>query len=250
MKIRFDHSYSTDQNFKFRMKLGKAGFYLPDYEVEHPGKRFCRFIPFLQKSIAGYQYLEFIHTGKGGNFKNLPGMSVGALSSLKKFNTLLTKQGLKTEFVHKNYNWKENSKDTLPGWNFVTFKRKMNVYTWMTEYEPLKNGKSRKRIQVRHPNGAHKIMAFDFTLSTEDIKFYSLIFGRPKNETFTMECGNRIHYNIGKKSRINHIILATKDLNKFVKKFPWDKLTSWQNQPGAVIENPNKKMWDIVLIQG
>lgn len=250
MKTRFDHSYTTDQNFKFRTKLGKAGFKLFGHEVEHPGKHFCRFIPFPQTSIAGYQYLEFVHTGKGGNFENLPGISFGALSSLKKIDTQLKRQGLKTEFIHKNYNWKENNTDTLPGWNFVTFKRKMKVYTWMTEYELRKDGKTRRRKIVRHANGVHKIVAVDFTLTKEDLKFYSLLLGRPKNGTFTMECGTKIFCKIGKKSSIDRIVLATKDLNNFVKKYPWDKLTSWQNQAGAIIKNPNPKMWDVVVIQG
>lgn len=250
MKTRFDHSFAADQNFKFRNKLGKAGFHLSDHEVEHPGKHFCRFIPFLQKSIAGYQYLEFIHTGKGGNFENLPGISFGALSSLKKFDMQLKRSGLKSEFVHKNYNWKENSTDTLPGWNFVTFKRKMTVYTWMTEYEPLDNGKPGKRKQVRHTNGAHKIVAFDFTMTKEDLKFYAMILGKPKNESFTLECGTKIHFKIGKKTKIDRIVIATKDLNNFIKKYPWDDITSWQNQPAAAIKNPNPKMWDLLLIKG
>lgn len=64
MKLRFDHTYSADQNFKYRKKLGQAGFFLDDRKIEHPGKNFCQFImmPLVNNKR---QYLEFIHVGKG-----------------------------------------------------------------------------------------------------------------------------------------------------------------------------------------
>ena len=60
MNFRFDHIYSADKNFKFRKKLGQAGFYLDERVVEHPGKSFCRLI-MLPLVNNKKQYLEFIH---------------------------------------------------------------------------------------------------------------------------------------------------------------------------------------------
>ncbi len=209
MKLRFDHSYCLDKNHTFRSKLGKAGFFLKDRMVEHPGKMFCRFIAFPQTSIAGYQYLEFVHIGKGGSKETNPGFSLGALGSLEKFNSKLEKHGLKTTFTHKNYAWKENSVDLLPGWNFVEFKSKSNIYTWLTEYELIK-GRPRRLKAKPHPNGAYKIVGFDFTLSPHDFKFFSQVLGSPKEQIFTLAGGVKIHFPQEKSRKIEGVSAAPK----------------------------------------
>lgn len=249
MKLRFDHSYGTDQNFRFRQKLHKAGFSINDYEVEHPGKAFCRFIYLPRTKKTGFQYLEFVHFGKGGTISGIPGLSLGALQPLEPFSKKLKAKGVETKFVHKNYDWKKNDKDRLPGWNFVSFpKHKSRVYTWLTEYEKIP-GKKKRRKKVKHPNQVYKIVEIETVLNKADQAFFQKLFGRPRNGRFLLSCGTPLAFEAGKTSRIRNIVLATKDLNTLVRKFCWDELTTYQGRPAALLKNPNRKMWDVIIVQ-
>jgi hypothetical protein len=59
--LNFDHSYTVDQNHKFRTKLSKAGFFINRYKTEHPGGLICKFIPIAKPKSSNPIYLEFIH---------------------------------------------------------------------------------------------------------------------------------------------------------------------------------------------
>ena len=91
MKFKFDHCYTTDPGFKFRTKLGKAGFYIGQYQVEHPNKMFCKFIFFRGKTHKQEYYLEFVnnrgpkklHTGFSLSSKNKLKNSLSSLKSLQ-----------------------------------------------------------------------------------------------------------------------------------------------------------------------
>lgn len=248
MKIHFDHSYSADNNYCFFKKLGKSGFKLSQQMVEHPGKHFCRFITFNLAPSPGFRYLEFVHVKRGGDAVHYPGISFGSLSPLKPFHTKLKKVGIDSEFKHKNYDWKENNTDNLPGWNFITFKRRSKIFTWLTEYESA-DGKPRPVFKNKHPNKVHKIVALEIVFNKEEFNFYTKILGKPKNQVFALEGGTEIHYSLGKSTHLNRIIVATTNLSRFVKTYPWDHLTTWNNQPGVMIKNPNPKMWDLTIIE-
>jgi hypothetical protein len=251
MKTRFDHSYTPDKNFKFRTKLGKAGFYLGDRMVEHPGKAFCKFIFFPATKKSGKQYIEFIHVGKGGAGHARAGMSLGSLNPLEAFAQKLNTKNLKALFQHKNYEWKKNSKDSLPGWNFVFFpKHKSKIFTWLTEYEYSEKRKSLKGKDATHPNQVYKILALELDLNTVDLNLYTHLCGKPKKNEFLLNCGTPLKFTKAKNTRFRRIILATKDLKKLVKKFDWDELTNYEGSPGVLIKNPNPKLWDIVIVQG
>ncbi|MGZ3794439.1 MAG: hypothetical protein ACXVCP_18980 [Bdellovibrio sp.] len=250
MKLRFDHSYTTDQNFRFRKKLEKAGFRLKKQMVEHPGKAFCKFIMFPSPDKAGRQYLEFIHFGKGGKNYELPGLSLGALESLEPFSKKLEKKKLKVHFYHKNYEWKKNSKDRLPGWNFISFpKHKSKIYTWLTEYEFSKKRKLIKRDSL-HPNKVYKFVGIDAIFNADDLNLFKQLCGKPRQKEFMLSCGTSLSFRLGKTSKICSIILATKDLNTLVKKFKWDDLVTYKGMPGVRIKNFDKKMWDVIIVQG
>lgn len=248
MKIRFDHTYTEDHNHQFRKKLGKAGFALGDKLVEHPGKAFCMFL-IMPPTKMGRQYLEFVHIGKGAKKDGVSGFSLATRSALKPFCRKLISKKVPAVFGHKNYNWKENSVDHLPGWNFIHFpKHKSKISTWLTEYEMGR--KALNYNHSKHPNQVYKIVGFEMTLSLADIKLYSQLFGKPKGNCFTLSGGNTLKFVKVKTSRMNRVILATRDLRKFAQKFPWDALTTVEDQPAIQINNPNPRMWDVVIIQG
>jgi hypothetical protein len=251
MKLKFDHSFTSDQNHRFRNKLEKAGFKLEKHMVEHPGKHFCKFIYISVTKKAGYQYLEFIHTGKGGKDYGIPGVSLGAQEPLEPYSKKLKAKKIEVKLVHKNYDWKKNDKDRLPGWNFLDFpKHKSKIFTWLTEYEKRKKRKSFKKTGFNHPNQVYKMVGLEAIFDTNDEALYSKMCGKPSKNEFILACGTNLSYQKGKKSRVSTIVLATKDLNKLVKKFKWDELTTYKGKPGVLIKNPDKRMWDVVIIQG
>jgi hypothetical protein len=251
MKIRFDHSFSVDHGFAFRKKLGRAGFKLSDHMVEHPGKSFCRFISMPITKKSGRQYLEFVHIGKGGEDYGLPGLSLGALESLEPFAKKLNSKKITAQFAHKNYEWKKNSTDRLPGWNFITFpKHKSKIFTWLTEYEYSKKRKNRLKKHSNHPNKVFKIVAIDVAFDAQDIHLLSKLCGKPKGHQFVLDCGVPLTYSKAKVSKMKAIVLASKDLKRLVQKFEWDDLTTYNGQPAVRISNPDKRMWDVLIVEG
>lgn len=250
MKLRFDHSYTADQNFRFMKKLGKSGFLLRDYKVEHPGKRLCKFIMFPRIGTARMQYLEFIHCGKGGKKVLKPGLSFTCQQPVEPFANKLRSSKLTAAFEHRNYDWKSNSSDRLPGWNFVRFpKVKSKIYTWLTEYEFIKYTGKFNKPPVDHPNQVYKFVAIEAVFNKEDVYLYTKLCGKPRHGEFRLSCGTPLRFQKGEKSRINSYVLATKDLKRFVKKFPWDELTTYQGKPALRIANPDRKMWDVLIIE-
>lgn len=250
MKIRFDHSYSVDRGFAFRKKLGRAGFSLGDHMVEHPGKHFCRFIAMPISKKSGRQYLEFVHVGKGGKDYGIPGLSLGALEPLEPFAKKLKSKKVAAQFSHKNYEWKKNNKDRLPGWNFITFpKSKSKIFTWLTEYEYSKKRKDRLTKNANHPNKVFRIVAIDVAFDNQDVRLVSKLCGKPKNNQFVLDCGVPLTFSKEKESKIKAIVFATKDLKRFVQKFEWDELTTYNGQPAVRIYNPDKRMWDVLIIE-
>ncbi len=247
MKLRFDHTYSADQNFKFLKKLGEAGFILDKRKVEHPGKSFCKFIilPLVKNKK---QYLEFVHVGKGGE-KVKAGFSLSAVKKLASMAKKLN-QKIPTHYHHKNYDWKKNSKARLPGWNFIMFpKHKSKIFTWITEYEPNKNRKNQKVEDSNHPNGVYRIVEFNMHLSPADIKLFKNLFGSPSGNQFCLPEGRIINFSRSKTSRMVSIVMATKNLKMLVQNYRWDRLVAYNGRPAVLIKNPNLKMWDVVILE-
>ena len=247
MKIRFDHIYTVDYKFTFFKKLKKVGFILEDKMVEHPGKHFCRFIRINKFNKTGKQYLEFVHIGKNGASWNKPGLSLAADKSLKQLHLKLKNKKVKSEFTHKNYDWKINSVDRLPGWNLLTFpKHQSQIYFWLTEYEPSKNRK--KYIVPKHKNGVNSVWGIIADLSSADIKLFTRLIGKSKNNIFQLSCGFKINFKLAKVSRINTLVLNTKALSKANRTFKFDDLTIFDGRPALHIKNPTKGMWDLLVV--
>ncbi len=135
-KLYFDHCFTLDQNHRLLKKLERLGFTLRPTATEHPGGHVCRFIMF--KGKVRNQYLEFVHTRPGGDAYSHPGISFGYKGPLESYFKRI-KKTLPSEFVHRNYDWKADSKTRLPGWNFLTFKHLgfRTLLPWLTEYELL-----------------------------------------------------------------------------------------------------------------
>lgn len=250
MKLSFDHCYTNDSNHQFLKKLQKAGFKLDERMVEHPGKAFCRFIALPETPNRGRQYLEFVHVGKGGDLSNpTPGISLRGTQPLEPFCKKLISKKIKARFAHKNYDWKKNSKDRLPGWNLILFKLRSGIFTWITEYEKSKKRKLKSTKNLKHPNGVYAIQEIDVNLSSKDLQFYTKLLGKPKIDKFHLKCGTTLKFtkSIGR-SQIKSILLLTNDLKKLVQKFQWDELTIYDGRPGVVIKSLDK-MWDVIIIQ-
>ncbi|MCK5884684.1 MAG: hypothetical protein KAG61_13420 [Bacteriovoracaceae bacterium] len=170
--MRIDHIFSMvfdDKDYDHMEDLG----FLCDrtMNVEHPGKKFCSFIYFTNNRT----YLEFVKLADVGEFnaefseevethglQRYNGISLQRKESLKEFyskNGELLDEYLPNYF-HRNYNWKENNDDHLPGWNFLMFKRPIAKHTrvWFTEYEKRPNSSSstkKKKEIERNPNSVN-----------------------------------------------------------------------------------------------
>ncbi len=251
MKMYYDHCYSVDMHHKFHAKLENVGFQLNPVMTEHPGKYFCKFISLPDTKRTGRQYLEFIHLGNGNiQDEPNPGLSLRTATPLKKMAKKLGKQKIKTTYAHKNYDWKKNEVDILPGWNFVTFpKHQSGIYTWLTEYEKGRRRRNKSTKTLKHPNKVYRLVCLDAELEQKDILLFTKFFGAPKNGHYKMACQNVIRFTKARKSKLKSVVLATSDLSRLVRKFQWDELVSFDGKPGVLIINPNPGMWNLVIVE-
>lgn len=212
--IYLDHSYNIDQNFKFHKKLEKLGFTLDEQMVEHPGKAYCKFISLNGFNPRGKFYLEFVSFGKGAPvIETEAGLSFGYQENLEKyFHKIKTK--LPATFSHKNYNWKENSTDRLPGWNMLNFKKRpiQNTFTWFTEYEFHPNRKKNKT--PKHKNTVESIAGIILVLTKKSKKNLETILCKKVSDRIVLNDGTVIYIELGKSDRYKTIILYARDLKK------------------------------------
>jgi hypothetical protein len=212
--IYLDHSYNIDQNFKFYKKLEKLGFTLDEQMVEHPGKAYCKFISLNGFNSRGKFYLEFVSFGKSAPIlEKEAGLSFGYKDNLEKFfHKIKTK--LPSNFEHKNYNWKENSTDRLPGWNMLAFKKHPieNINTWFTEYEFHPNRKKNKL--PKHKNTVESIAGIILVLTKRSKKNLETILGKKIKDQIVLNDGTVIFLEMGKSDRYKSIILNARDIRK------------------------------------
>ena len=188
--VYLDHFFNQDQNFKFFRSLGKRGFTLRENTVKHPGGMTCRFM-----FLGNEQYLEFLHVRKGSkNPFGKPGISLGYKENLARFQARLEpKIDFKCQFEHRNYDWKENSQEYLPGWNFLSFSNTgiRAFYPWFTEYERRK----KKSIPtVVHPNSVYGLYGVDFNLTDKGENFFSSILSKRITDGMRLVNGNRFFF--------------------------------------------------------
>ena len=212
-KIFIDHCYNVDQGHKFFKKLEKIGFTLDKNTMEHPGKAYCKFIIFKGENSRQRFYLEFVSIGKGGTPFYVPGLSFGYESNLAHFHKKIH-NALRANFWHKNFAWKENSQDHLPGWNFIEFKKPIikNINTWFTEYETA--GRRKKLKVPKHKNTVESLHGIILTLTTKSKKNLETLLGCKIKEQKVLKDGVTIYIQSGKTDRFESIIMNSKNINK------------------------------------
>ncbi len=241
--IYFDHAYTGDQNHSFLMQLKKYGFKVTDFLVKHPNLD-CRFLYFGKGS-----YLEFVHSPT--KVVKIPGFSFGAKKDLKKLYERYTQSGLSCTFYHRNYNWQENKKDHLPGWNFIEFKNKgfRTFYPWFTEYEPNPNSK-RKFTPVKHPNGVTGICGHEFIVNKVGRAFFEKILETKIKNEITLKCGTTFYFSDGLTNYHSRVILSTSSLKKSMTYMKKAELVSFEKKDAILIKNPSpNRMWDLLIVQ-
>lgn len=252
-QIYLDHSYNIDQNFRFYKKLEKLGFILDEGMVEHPGKAYCKFISLHGKNKRNRYYLEFVSFGKGAPLiEKEPGLSFGYSKNLESYFKKINKK-IPAKFSHKNYNWKENSVDRLPGWNMLNFKKPplKNIFTWFTEYEPRPNMKVKK--VPKHKNTVNGIHGIRLELTNSSKKKLEIILGQKLNEKFDMGDGTIIYIQKAKVDRFASVIVTCQSLKVAKNKIGRSGRKSlFEGNEAITISPPNYEKslgWNLVLIQ-
>lgn len=239
--INFDYSYTSDSNHLFLKKLLKLGFNKSPKDIEHPGKRFCSFIEF-KNPIGVNAYLEFINVKKGGNEIKYPGFSFSYKNDLDScFKKLSKKSKIQPCFSHKNYYWRENSIDRLPGWNFVTFEKLgfKTIYPWFTEYEPPHI--KRKRFD-NHSNMARTLIGFDLTLNSRGLNFFQEVMKVKIKDKIELSDGTIWNIKQGRLNKLSSINLRASSLNFF------RSLDIIQEEKRVRIINPSgTQFWNISI---
>jgi hypothetical protein len=250
-KIKFDHAFTLDKNHKFLKSLHKAGFLDNKATTLHPGAK-CKFIYF-----DNYKYLEFVHqTDK--KLYNIPGISFNFDGKLENLYKKYVSKKIKCRFAHKNYEWMKNSKDHLPGWNFISFTHTgvKEFYPWFTEYEDSEKRKKKKRSKkVSNKNGVNQVLGHVFTLNTKGRKIFDLIFNLKNRKSYITPDGITLYFKDGKNNKYESIVLKSKNLNKTKKYLKQSNSLKcidgeFLGKSAIHIKNPhnNKKMWEIIVV--
>jgi hypothetical protein len=251
-KIALDHCYNEDNKFAFFKKLGKSGFNLESDVVEHPGKAFCKFIALQSNNKRERFYLEFVHIGKGGIFEYTPGLSFNYISNLEGFSKSLNKK-VPCTVVHKNYEWRKNSIDRLPGWNMLNFKKMpiKNIYTWFTEYESSENQRNLKKVKD-HPNSVYSIHGIQLTLTAKGKGELEKVLSKKLDKKTKLSDGTYLYIKDGKRDQFETIILNCKSFKKFKKFVKKPEMTIFDGVEAIAISNNSsnrKDMWDLRIIE-
>ncbi len=251
-KIFFDHAFNEDPNHHFFKRLGKLGFTLSDMKVEHPGKAHCRFIELEGNTNRGKAYLEFVRVGKGGKSFNAAGLSLGYKENLESFYKKISKK-LKAHFFHKNYDWKKNSTDKLPGWNMITLLNPpmRNIYTWFTEYEEHSSRKKKAKLAPKHANTVYGIYGLDLVLTDKAHLYLETLLGKKLKEKTRLSDGTYLFIKKGSVNYFKNIILKCKSLetaNKFIRDSGQEY---FDNKNSLRIKNAkgSKKMWSLIVVE-
>jgi hypothetical protein len=235
-KIYFDHCYSIDEGHNFLNILEGMGFVADHRVTEHPNVM-CKFIFFKNN-----RYIEFVHKLSGSETFTPSGFSFGYSDSINTFKEELeTNTTLKTSLVHKNYDWKNNDNDLLPGWDYLNFENTNFplLHLWFTQYGPRPN--STFDVPV-HPNGATEILGHNFIVNKEGRDFFSTLLNQKIQDEIILNDGTVLHFKDGAKNHHSAVLIhSNEDLSKYV---DGNNLIT---NGSLCIKNPVKGMWDIVL---
>lgn len=246
--VNFDHSYTEDIGHKFFTALGRAGFRLSESRATHPGKHFCRFIVF-DRGDGRAAYLEFVDVGRGGKQVVKPGISLRYSGRLEKYYDRVKKvKGVKAKYIHRNYAWKKDSRSRLPGWNFLTFVKPIfkNLFPWFTEYEPRPGVK--RLAPPKHPNTADRLFGVVLAVREQDRARLEKVFGRSlAGRRVDLGCIQLI-VEPSKTTRLSALVIECRDFKRFTRLAKVKSPVLWEGRRAALIRNPDRRMWDIIVV--
>ncbi len=243
-KIFFDHTYTIDDNFLLFKRMNELGFNISDKISAHPSLK-SRFIYFKNG-----KYIEFVNYSEPiKKWWYLSGLSFGVDSSLKKFSQLSRFKHLGPAYSHRNYNWKDNNNDYLPGWNFLSFKKLgiRTFYPWFTEYE-----KGRRKIpkRVNHHNGINEFHGNLFRVNPKGLEFFELLFKRKIKDKVELTDGTWLYFKPGKTNRHEAIILRANSMSRAQGILKESKLVRTHDVDLYLVDYPNryKNCWKVGII--
>lgn len=202
--LLFDHCFSRWVPLAQYETLATLGFTIDSARVvEHEGGQFCRFLG------IGDHYLEFVDIQDDATFfaanpdGTLPPFSTGLSlktptgTSLEELFPRISKTlvDFEPELEHKNYSWKENNTERLPGWNFLLFKVHpiKNLLLWCTEYEMSPGRASRTSIPKVHENTVSSVRGFVLNLDPSERAAVEAVTGsRFSNGELSLSDGIRL----------------------------------------------------------
>jgi hypothetical protein len=198
-------------------------------------------------------YLEFVHIGRGGEEEKTPGLSFGYVENLEAFSKKIANK-IKIKFTHKNYDWINNAKDRLPGWNMLNFKKAPinNIFTWFTEYEPISNKSKKKPKSKPHPNSVYSIHGIKLILNKKSKANLEKILCKKLGAKNKLSDGTFLYIEEGKKDKFETIILNCKSFKKARPYFKNCDEVVFDNMNAIHIVNNSKDkkvMWDLLVIE-
>jgi hypothetical protein len=269
-QMLFDHTNQISKDGEvFRKLLGK-GFTGSERKVNYPGQQKCEFILF-RTVPEQLTYLEFFHHDPslpkdevefGKDPRDLwPGFSLKASRNLEDFFKSRKSDfaEYKPYFEHKNYNWSEDNKSRLPGWNFLKFDNDPvdGIVLWVTEYEKRSTPMSQEPIV--HANHAKGIvgMIWKNVSPKQRSDLQEITMGQNEGERLVLADGTWIHFvdessalsrTLGEKnSPYLAVVLAVDSMSEFKRVAKPDLITQFQGQDAAIIKLGAG--WDIIALE-
>lgn len=271
-KLKFDHTYIKIDEKEVFDDLVSRGFTPKEEEAYHPGVH-CRFIKLGAEYLEFCQFIDWqayrarfdpetLTTMKRTDFYR-PGLSLKSESQLKLLHQKLNKQGLATEFSHRNYDWQNDElqeykeKPNRKGWNFLHFQEPLldTVNFWITEYESTPEREKRKQ-NYTHANSAQKVSGLVFDRRADLSRLKSLTRVQ-KNEDYIEFAGQRVYLvdrnefnGLFKNKWSNYLAVVIKvdSLATFVNQAKPEEFISLAGKKAAVIRMKDS-MWDILAVE-
>lgn len=184
----FDHTYTVTESENDYLQFEKRGFFTRREPVMHPGPMACRFLYFKPNDYPFKQYLEWCYTP---NYKAVVAMKESKGEPAEAYHGL----GFKTEgdlgsifmnlepkfkdygifTFHKNFEWKKNNTDILPGWDYI-ISRKLIIHgltLFVVSYGQPPKKMISKRPVIPNPNTTDKIIATLVDLTSDEFHRFS-----------------------------------------------------------------------------
>jgi len=278
----FDVCLTRSTSAEPYQSLGDRGFTLCSIVRELPGAHVCRFILFentkpLSEAVqCQRQYLEYCEVTDMDKakeyFKSIGGNDDEYKSSVVYFTCGSDLKSvydrrkddlddLGISFLHKNYNWQEDSTSNLPGWNFVHFKKHLvpSINCSFAEYEPSPTSNVSDIAFTRHANTAYKVLGTIWSIEDEsDLDRLTSLGGlKLNNGIIDLDDGTKIWTSksptieadyLIKDASVVAVVIACSNLKTCIELAKPDLMTTFQGRPAAVIKQ-HHQTWDIVLIE-